>query len=71
MFSYVCFYVYFNFDFTLIQSPDEDLSIDNEDVIMSASVTAADVVTVNAKNIGGGTKDLGSATIKVLVIKQS
>ena len=47
------------------------LSIDNEDVIMSASVTAADVVTVNAKNIGGGTKDLGSATIKVLVIKQS
>lgn len=47
------------------------LSIDNEDVIMSASVSAADVVTVNAKNIGGGTKNLGSATIKVLVIKQS
>ena len=46
------------------------LSIDNEDVIMSASVSAADVVTVNAKNIGGGTKDLGSATISVLVIKK-
>ena len=38
---------------------------------MSASVSAADVVTVNAKNIGGGTKDLGSATISVLVIKQA
>tara|TARA_Y100000004_G_scaffold104813_1_gene117671 strand:+ start:8256 stop:8570 length:315 start_codon:yes stop_codon:yes gene_type:complete len=47
------------------------LSVDNEDVIMSASVSAADVVTVNAKNIGGGTKDLGSATIRVLVIKKS
>lgn len=46
------------------------LSIDNEDVIMSASVSAADVVTVNAKNIGGVTKDLGSATIRVLVIKK-
>jgi|TARA_R100000149_G_C5877603_1_gene141602 hypothetical protein len=46
------------------------LSIDNEDVIMSASVSAANVVTVNAKNISGGTKDLGSATIRVLVIKK-
>jgi len=47
------------------------LSIDNEDIIMSASVSAADVVTVNAKNIGGTTKDLGSATIRVLVIKKA
>ena len=47
------------------------LSIANEDVIMSASVSAADVVTVNAKNIGGGAKDLGSATIRVLVIKKA
>ena len=46
------------------------LSIDNEDVIMSASVSAADVVTVNAKNISGGVKDLGSAPIRVLVIKK-
>ena len=44
------------------------LSIDNEDIIMSASVSAANTVTVNAKNIGGGAKNLDSATIRVLVI---
>ena len=44
------------------------LSIDNQDVIMSASVTAADTVTVNAKNTTGDAKNLGSASIRVLVI---
>lgn len=43
-------------------------SLDNDDVVMSCSVTAANTVTVNYKNTSGGAKNLGSGTLRVLVI---
>jgi hypothetical protein len=47
------------------------LSVDTDGVKFSATVTAANTVTVIAKNVSGGTKDLGSATLSVLVRKKA
>ena len=41
----------------------------NADISLSAQVTAADTVTVWFHNLGGGTVDLASGTLRVLVEK--
>lgn len=45
------------------------LSIDAVDVTITASVTAANTVTVLATNHSGGAVNLDSSTVRVLVIK--
>lgn len=44
------------------------MSIDVTDLVLSASVTAADTVTVVAANNTGGAVDLASGTLYVMVI---
>ena len=46
------------------------LSVDTGGVNFTASVTAPNTVTVKAQNVSGGTKDLASATLSVLVKKK-
>jgi len=43
------------------------LSIDNEDVTITASVVAANTLNLQALNNTGGAKNLGAATAKVIV----
>lgn len=43
------------------------LSIDSADLVVTAAVTAANVVTLSLANNTGGTVDLGSLTVKLLV----
>ena len=46
------------------------MSIDIADLQLSADVTAADTVTCVLSNSTGGAIDLGSGTMRVMVIKQ-
>jgi|10_taG_2_1085330.scaffolds.fasta_scaffold173829_2 hypothetical protein len=45
------------------------LSVDVDDMALTADVTAANLVTVVLSNNTGGAKDLASSTVSVLVIK--
>ena len=45
------------------------LSVDIQDMVLDAQVTAADTVTAVLANNTGGEVDLGSSTVSVVVIK--
>ena len=50
-------------DFVLVS-----MSIDTADLLLNGTVTAADTVTVTINNESGGTVNLASATLYVMVI---